>query len=90
MYDLPPGAFIPPPKVNSAVVFFKPKALGANAASFADVEAVTAAAFNQRRKMVRSSLRDYISAIEALGIDPQLRAESLTVDQYLDIAGYGP
>ncbi|MGH1456026.1 MAG: 16S rRNA (adenine(1518)-N(6)/adenine(1519)-N(6))-dimethyltransferase RsmA [Alphaproteobacteria bacterium] len=88
MYDLPPSAFIPPPKVNSAVVFFKPKNLADYAPVFSDVEQVTAAAFNQRRKMVRSSLKEYLPAIEALHIDPQIRAENLTVAQYLDIAGF--
>lgn len=86
MYDLPPHAFTPPPKVSSAVVFLKPKFLGDNAPSFDMVEKVTAAAFNQRRKMVRSSLKEYLPAIEKLGIEPTLRAENLTVQQYLDIA----
>jgi 16S rRNA (adenine1518-N6/adenine1519-N6)-dimethyltransferase len=86
MYDLPPHAFTPPPKVSSSVVFFKPKKLGENAPPFETVERITAAAFNQRRKMIRSSLRDYMPAIEMLGIDPTLRAENLTVQQYLDIA----
>ncbi len=86
MYDLPPHAFTPPPKVSSAVVFFKPKVLSDDAPFFNVVERVTAAAFNQRRKMIRSSLKDYLPAIEALGIDPTLRAENLTVQQYLDIA----
>ncbi len=86
MYDLPPHAFTPPPKVSSAVVFLKPKPLADNAPSFDTVEKVTAAAFNQRRKMVRSSLKEYLPAIENLGIEPTLRAENLTVQQYLDIA----
>ena len=86
MYDLPPHAFTPPPKVSSAVVFLKPKPLDDNAPSFDTVEKVTAAAFNQRRKMVRSSLKEYLPAIENLGIEPTLRAENLTVQQYLDIA----
>ncbi len=88
MYDLPPNAFTPPPKVKSSVVFFKPKILPDDAPSFEEVERVTAAAFNQRRKMIRSSLKDYMPAIEALGIDSQMRAENLTVRQYLDICSY--
>jgi len=88
LYDLPPSAFTPPPKVNSSVVFLKPKVLGDDAPSFEAVERVTAAAFNQRRKMVRSSLRDYMGAIEALGIEPTKRAENLSLSEYLGIAGY--
>lgn len=88
IYDLPPSAFTPPPKVDSAVVHFIPKSQQEKMPPFAAVEKVTAAAFNQRRKMIRSSLKDYMPAIEALGIDPQKRAENLTVQQYLDIASY--
>lgn len=86
MYDLPPNAFIPPPKVSSAVVFFKPKDLDSHAPSFAEVEQVTAAAFNMRRKMIRSSLKEYAAALEALDLDTKQRAENLTVQNYLDIA----
>ncbi len=88
IYDLPPSAFTPPPKVNSAVVYFSPKILDNNAPDFKAVEQVTAAAFNQRRKMIRSSLKDYMEAIEALGIDPQRRAENLSVQDYINIASF--
>lgn len=88
MYDLPPHAFTPPPKVNSAVVFFKPKVLAVDAPEFDQVETVSAAAFNQRRKMIRSSLKSYMPAIEALDLDPTQRAENLTVSNYLDIANF--
>tara|TARA_R110001592_G_scaffold29350_7_gene106572 strand:- start:15704 stop:16567 length:864 start_codon:yes stop_codon:yes gene_type:complete len=88
LYDLPPSAFTPPPKVNSAVVHFKPKQIGENSPDFHDVERLTAAAFNQKRKMIRSSLKDYMPVLEALGIDTQKRAENLTVDEYLAIASY--
>ncbi len=88
IYDLPPTAFTPPPKVMSAVVHFSPKILDNNAPDFSTLESVTAAAFNQRRKMIRSSLKDHMPAIEALGIDPQKRAENLSVQEYLDIATF--
>ncbi len=89
IYDLPPSAFTPPPKVMSAVVHFSPRALDDNIApDFHALERVTAAAFNQRRKMVRSSLKAYLPAIEALGIDPQKRAENLSVQDYLNIASF--
>ena len=88
LYDLPPSAFTPPPKVNSAVVYFKPKVLEEGAPSFEAVERVTASAFNQRRKMIRSSLKSYTEALEALGIDPTKRAENLSVGEYLSIASF--
>lgn len=89
IYDLPPSAFTPPPKVMSAVVHFKPKKLEDDAPSFEAVERVTALAFNQRRKMIRSSLKEYLPAIEALGLDPQARAENLSVQEFLQIAAFG-
>lgn len=88
LYDLPPNAFTPPPKVNSSVVYFTPKKLEEGAPSFKAVEKVTASAFNQRRKMIRSSLKDYMVAIESLGIDSQKRAENLTVAEFLSIANF--
>jgi len=88
LYDLPPSAFTPPPKVNSSVVYFKPKLVAENAPAFQDVERVTAAAFNQRRKMIRSSMKAYMGAIEALGIDPTKRAENLSVEEFLAIASF--
>ena len=86
VYELPPSAFTPPPKVKSVVVHFVPKVSGENAPSFESLEVVTAAAFGQRRKMIRSSLRAYAERIEALGIDPTKRAENLSVEEFLKIA----
>lgn len=88
LYDLPPSAFIPPPKVNSAVVHFAPKKLDDKAPIFKTVEQVTATAFNQKRKMVRSSLKNHIDALNALDIDPTKRAENLSVEDYLNIASF--
>ncbi|MGH1377805.1 MAG: 16S rRNA (adenine(1518)-N(6)/adenine(1519)-N(6))-dimethyltransferase RsmA [Alphaproteobacteria bacterium] len=88
IYDLPPSAFTPPPKVMSAVVHLSPKVLSDNEPTFSDLEKLSAAAFNKRRKMIRSSLKDYMPAIESLGIDPQLRAENLTVEDFLNIARF--
>lgn len=78
---LPPSAFTPPPKVHSAVVRFTPKQR--LQADYKTMEAVVAAAFNQRRKMIRSSLGAYKFDWEKLGIDPQKRAENLTVADYV-------
>lgn len=85
VYTLPPSAFTPPPKVKSSVVHFKPRDLGVSAPDFAAVEAVTAAAFQQRRKMIRSSLKAYGPRIEALGLDPTARAEILSVEDFLQL-----
>ena len=82
------SAFVPPPKVTSAVVHLKPK----DAPSGVDpaiLEALTAAAFGQRRKMLRSSLKAMpgaLEALETLGIDPQRRAETLSVSEYVEVA----
>lgn len=82
------SAFVPPPKVMSAVVHIVPKPApeGVRAAT---LEALTAAAFGQRRKMLRSSLRSLPGALEALqvlGIDPERRAETLRVEEFVTIA----
>lgn len=86
LFDLPPSAFTPPPKVTSSVVRFRPRALSDDEPSFEVVEALTAAAFGQRRKMIRSSLKAYVPQIEALGLDSSKRAENLTVREYIAIA----
>lgn len=82
------SAFTPPPKVMSAIVHLTPADMpeGIKAAR---LEAVTAAAFGQRRKMLRQSLKGLpgaLAALEAVGIDPARRAETLSVDEFLAIA----
>lgn len=86
LFDLPPSAFTPPPKVTSSVVRFRPHALAADAPDFAAVETLTAAAFGQRRKMIRSSLKDYRPQIEALGLDSSVRAENLHVEAFVALS----
>ncbi len=80
-FTLPPRAFIPAPKVDSAVVHIVPIAPMAPA-SAARLSALTAAAFGQRRKMLRASLKGLPGALEAVvaeGIDPEARAETVSV-----------
>lgn len=89
LYDLPPAAFVPAPKVRSAVVFFKPKKLDMDAPRFDSMEALSAAAFHQRRKMIRTSLRAYSDGVAALGLDPQARAETLSVSDFIALAKRG-
>ena len=75
------SAFTPPPKVMSAVVHIEPEEQPAGV-SARTLEKVTEAAFGQRRKMLRQSLKALFGALDALerlGIDPQRRAETLTV-----------
>ena len=82
------SAFTPPPKVMSAVVHIEPIAMP-EGVSPAVLERVTAAAFGQRRKMLRQSLKGLpgaIEVLEALGIEPTRRAETLSVDDFVAIA----
>lgn len=82
---LPPDAFTPPPAVHSAIVTFTPHAPKATC-RFETLEKIVAASFQQRRKMLRQSLKPYVSALEACGIDPTLRAENLSVPQFEALA----
>ena len=82
------SAFVPPPKVMSAVVHIVPKVMP-EGVSATVLETVTAAAFGQRRKMLRGSLKSVpgaIEALEVLGIDPERRAETLSVEDFVAIA----
>ena len=85
---LPARAFSPPPKVDSAVVRFQPRLERPDDATIAALERVTGAAFGQRRKMLRSSLKPLggEGLCAAAGIDPQLRAEAVSVDGFLALA----
>ena len=82
---LPPGAFTPPPKVWSAVVGLVPHEEDPGPALFAKMERLTAAAFGQRRKMLRGSLKslgDAEGLLAAAGIDGARRAETLTIAEF--------
>ncbi|MDB5317708.1 MAG: rRNA ((1518)-N(6)/adenine(1519)-N(6))-dimethyltransferase [Rhodospirillales bacterium] len=82
---LPPGAFTPPPKVHSAVVGLTPHAEAPAPALFAALEKVTAAAFGQRRKMLRGSLKSLGDAdrlLEDCEIAGDRRAETLSVAEF--------
>lgn len=86
VFDVPASAFTPPPKVVSSIVHFKPKELDKNSPSMSTVEKITAAAFGQRRKMVRSSLSDYKQYFGAAGIVETDRAENISVDGFIKLA----
>ena len=84
-----PNAFDPPPKVDSAVVYLKPFAtppfIAQDAGHFADV---VAQAFSQRRKTLRNTLKGVISSeqMESIGIDPQRRAGTLSVEEFVNLS----
>ncbi len=86
---IPPTAFVPPPKVNSAVITLTPRAEQPPPALFAAMERVTAAAFGQRRKMLRGSLKSIGGErlLAAAGIDGVRRAETLDVAEFARLAG---
>ncbi|EHL98223.1 dimethyladenosine transferase [Acetobacteraceae bacterium AT-5844] len=86
---LPPGAFSPPPKVWSAVVHLVPHAEDPGPVLLSAMERLTAAAFGQRRKMLRSSLKSLGGAdtlLEAGGIEPTRRAETLSIAEFDKLA----
>jgi 16S rRNA (adenine1518-N6/adenine1519-N6)-dimethyltransferase len=90
LFDLPPRAFVPAPKVTSSVVSLTPRLAPLALADKATLERVTAAAFGQRRKMLRSSLKTLGVPIESLlaaaGIVPTARAEELSVAEFCALA----
>ncbi len=89
LFDVPPSAFVPPPKITSSIVHLTPKPsplpcrIGA-------LEAVTRAAFGQRRKMLRQSLKaitpDPSAIIAAAGLEETIRAENVPVEGYVALA----
>jgi 16S rRNA (adenine1518-N6/adenine1519-N6)-dimethyltransferase len=89
LFDVAPSAFVPPPKVTSSVVRLVPRTepLACDARA---LQRVTEAAFGQRRKMLRQSLkslgRDPIALLEAAAIDPTARAEEIAVEGFVDLA----
>jgi 16S rRNA (adenine1518-N6/adenine1519-N6)-dimethyltransferase len=86
--DIPARAFTPPPKVDSAVVRLEPRPDRPSRDRLAALQAVTAAAFGQRRKMLRSSLKALGGEALVAGaeLDPQARAEVIPVEGFLALA----
>ncbi|WP_029042746.1 16S rRNA (adenine(1518)-N(6)/adenine(1519)-N(6))-dimethyltransferase RsmA [Cucumibacter marinus] len=88
-FTVPPSAFVPPPKVTSAIVHLTPQPI-AETPSLAALEAVTRAAFGQRRKMIRQSLKSLgvplDTLFEAAGLKGTERAEELDVATFLTLA----
>jgi 16S rRNA (adenine1518-N6/adenine1519-N6)-dimethyltransferase len=89
LFDVNPSAFVPPPKVTSSVLRIVPKPAPAPCDRRL-LETVTQAAFGQRRKMLRQSLRsldsDTAALLGAAGLDPTARAEDISVESYVALA----
>ena len=89
LFVVPPGAFDPPPKVDSAIVRLTPRPEDSLDARSPELMArLVAAAFGQRCKMLRNTLRDYASAadLEAVGMAPTGRAEEQPVGRFVSLA----
>ncbi|WP_425647552.1 16S rRNA (adenine(1518)-N(6)/adenine(1519)-N(6))-dimethyltransferase RsmA [Agrobacterium leguminum] len=86
-FDVPPQAFSPPPKVTSTVVHLLPKDKPLPC-DVAKLEKVTEAAFGQRRKMLRQSVKSLggETLLERAGIDPTRRAETLSMEEFVTLA----
>lgn len=89
LFDVPPEAFTPPPKVTSSVVHLTPRA-APEPCDLRLLEQVTQAAFGQRRKMLRQSLKpiadDATALVESVGLAPTARAEELSVPDFVALA----
>ena len=89
LFDIAPSAFVPPPKVTSSLVQLVPRAAPLPC-DRRTLERVTQAAFGQRRKMLRASLRslgpDPLALLAAAGIDPTARAEEIPVEGFVALA----
>jgi 16S rRNA (adenine1518-N6/adenine1519-N6)-dimethyltransferase len=89
LFDIAPRAFVPPPKVTSSLVRLEPRAAPL-ACDLRALERVTAAAFGQRRKMLRQSLKslgiDVGALLQNAAVDPTARAEDLAVEAYVALA----
>jgi 16S rRNA (adenine1518-N6/adenine1519-N6)-dimethyltransferase len=89
LFDIAPSAFVPPPKVTSSLVELIPRATPLPCDSRA-LQRVTAAAFGQRRKMLRQSLKslaaDPLPLLAEAGIAPTARAEDIPVEGFVALA----
>ena len=89
-FDIPPQAFVPPPKVTSSVVHLVPRSQPLFDCRKEDLEAVTAIAFSQRRKMLRASFKKYggEAMLTKANIDPSVRPQQLSIEAFCRLARY--
>ena len=85
LFDVPPAAFEPAPKVTSALVRMVPRS-DAGIVDFSLFARLVGMAFSQRRKMLRNSLKDHVAELEAIGIAPTARAEEIAPETYVALA----
>jgi 16S rRNA (adenine1518-N6/adenine1519-N6)-dimethyltransferase len=89
-FEVSRTVFTPPPKITSAIVEIIPREKPLSDVDFKKLERVVAAAFNQRRKMIKSSLKSVFENAEEIliknKINPELRAENLTIEEFCRIA----
>ncbi len=85
LFDVGPEAFEPPPKVDSSIIRFYPRPPRLKALNLQHFEGLVASAFSQRRKTLRNTLKGLLTETEmlALGIDPGLRAETISLDDFV-------
>ncbi len=88
LFDVNRGAFVPPPSVTSSIVRLEPRPEPLAPCALSDLERITAAAFGQRRKMLRQSLKPLggEALLAKAGIDPTMRPEDLTIAQFAALA----
>jgi 16S rRNA (adenine1518-N6/adenine1519-N6)-dimethyltransferase len=88
LFDVNRGAFVPPPSVTSSIVRLEPRDEPMAPCRLSDLEKITAAAFGQRRKMLRQSLKGLggEALIATAGIDPTARPEDLAIPQFASLA----
>jgi len=90
LFDVAPSAFVPPPKVTSSVARLTPRPSAARLRDLQPLERVTAAAFGQRRKMLRGSLAglfaDPTAILDEFGLPPTARAEELSVADFVRLS----
>ena len=89
-FDIPPRAFVPPPKVTSSVIHLVPRSQPLFDCRKEDLEAVTAIAFGQRRKMLRASFKKYggEAMLTKANIDPSVRPQQLSIEAFCRLARY--
>lgn len=90
VFDVDRRAFTPAPKVTSSIVHLEPRSAPLAEAGIKDLQIVVKAAFGQRRKMIRASLKglgvDPLQLADAAAIDPSIRAEKLTIEEFCALA----
>lgn len=89
LFDINPNCFVPAPKIWSTVVLFRPSGLTIDKQTLNNLEKLTTMAFNQRRKMIRQSLKSITNLenkVSQVGINLTMRAEEITPQQYLELA----